>query len=174
MTRLILITFACLGWAWFELSGGMDFVPGETGVRVLATYEPPAQTETRSLVARADTSAADLSSVAPAKIETASAVHNRPALTTDTEKAVTLTVAGLSEAEPRAFEVAAAVDYRAVSGSRVNLRGGPGTSFDVITQLRRGNEVEVLVDDGDGWVKLRALDGNHVGWMSDSFLTAIN
>jgi uncharacterized protein YgiM (DUF1202 family) len=67
---------------------------------------------------------------------------------------------------------ASAIDYRVVSGSRVNLRAGPGTDFGIVTRLVRGNEVEILDDTGAGWVKLRALDGNDVGWMSDAFLVA--
>jgi uncharacterized protein YgiM (DUF1202 family) len=64
------------------------------------------------------------------------------------------------------------VECRVVSGTRVNLRSGPGTGHAVVAQLVRDQEVEVLTDEGDGWVKLRALDGNDIGWMSGKFLAA--
>lgn len=69
-------------------------------------------------------------------------------------------------------EDASALDVRAVSGNRVNLRGGPGTSFGVVDSLTRGVEVEILQDPGNGWVKLRPLDGGTEGWMADFLLTS--
>lgn len=62
-------------------------------------------------------------------------------------------------------------DMRQVTGSRVNLRGGPGTSFGVLGVLTRDQEVEVLRDEGKGWVKLRAQDTGRVGWMAARMLT---
>lgn len=63
-------------------------------------------------------------------------------------------------------------DLRQVTGSRVNLRGGPGTSFGVLGVLTRDEEVEILRDEGKGWVKLRAKDTGRVGWMAAKMLTA--
>lgn len=62
-------------------------------------------------------------------------------------------------------------DIRTVTGNRVNVRGGPGTDFSVVTRLVRGDEVEILEDNGDGWVRLRPLDGGTEGWMADFLLT---
>ncbi|WP_270726133.1 SH3 domain-containing protein [Shimia sp. Alg240-R146] len=64
-------------------------------------------------------------------------------------------------------------DLRAVRGSRVNLRGGPGTSFAVLGVLTRGQEVEVLRDEGKGWVKLRDQETGRVGWMAGKMLAQI-
>lgn len=63
-------------------------------------------------------------------------------------------------------------DVRRVSGSRVNVRGGPGTDYGVVTRLLRGDEVEVIQDNGDGWVKMRPIEGGPVGWMADFLLTS--
>ncbi|ASM73436.1 bacterial SH3 domain protein [Pseudosulfitobacter pseudonitzschiae] len=63
------------------------------------------------------------------------------------------------------------LDVRAVSGNRVNVRGGPGTDFGVVSSLTRGEEVEILQDPGNGWVKLRPLNGGPEGWMADFLLT---
>lgn len=61
-------------------------------------------------------------------------------------------------------------DVRTVSANRVNVRGGPGTDFGVVTKLARGDSVEILQDNGDGWVKMRTLNGGPEGWMADFLL----
>ncbi|MBD3665953.1 SH3 domain-containing protein [Sulfitobacter aestuariivivens] len=63
-------------------------------------------------------------------------------------------------------------DIRTVTGSRVNVRGGPGTDFGIVSRLVRGDAVEVLQDDGDGWVLMRSIDSGEEGWMADFLLTA--
>lgn len=64
------------------------------------------------------------------------------------------------------------VDVRRVSGNRVNVRGGPGTDFGVVARLVRGDEVEILQDNGNGWVRMRPVDGGTEGWMADFLLTS--
>ncbi|NNK16990.1 MAG: SH3 domain-containing protein [Sulfitobacter sp.] len=61
-------------------------------------------------------------------------------------------------------------DIRTVSGNRVNVRGGPGTDFGVVARLVRGDEVKVLEDNGDGWVRFETVDGGTGGWMADFLL----
>lgn len=61
-----------------------------------------------------------------------------------------------------------ALGLRTVAGSRVNLRGGPGTEFDVVGQLDEGARAEVLQDAG-GWAEVRTADGA-TGWMASRFL----
>ena len=86
-----------------------------------------------------------------------------------------IAAAATSTPEPDAEEVLpAGADLRQVKASRVNMRGGPGTGFDVVGKLTRGEEVEVLTDNGDGWVKLRVVDTGRVGWMADFLLIAAN
>lgn len=65
------------------------------------------------------------------------------------------------------------LDLRFVTASRVNVRGGPGTNFNVIAQVVRNDEVEVLRSDENGWVRLRTPEGQ-VGWMAERFLVAAN
>ena len=65
----------------------------------------------------------------------------------------------------------APADIRRVSGNRVNVRGGPGTSFGVVASLVRGDEVMVVEDNGTGWVRFETLDGLTVGWVADFLLT---
>ena len=61
-------------------------------------------------------------------------------------------------------------EIRTVSGTRVNVRGGPGTSFDVVGKLGQGDAVEVIEDNGAGWVRFRSVDGTETGWMADFLL----
>ena len=65
-------------------------------------------------------------------------------------------------------------DIRYVTGSRVNMRQGPGTDFSVLASLTGGDEVTVLRDDASGWLKVRVSDTGRVGWMADFLLTAAN
>ena len=68
-----------------------------------------------------------------------------------------------------------AKDVRTILKSRVNMRMGPGTSFNVLTKLDQGMEVEVLQEPGNGWMKLRIVESGQVGWMSASLVsTAAN
>ena len=62
-------------------------------------------------------------------------------------------------------------NIRSVSGNRVNVRGGPGTEFQVVSKLGRGDSVEIIQDNGDGWVKMRPVDGGPEGWMADFLLS---
>mgnify|MGYP001813433437 CR=1 FL=1 len=59
--------------------------------------------------------------------------------------------------------------YWYVTGSRVNLRGGPGTSNAVVGQVTFGAEAEVLTDK-DGWFQIRLADGSASGWIFGKFL----
>lgn len=61
MKRFILLSFAVLGWAFYEMSGGADFEPGSVSFQ-----SPLAQVESRQpeVVARGDTTAAELTVVA--------------------------------------------------------------------------------------------------------------
>lgn len=61
-------------------------------------------------------------------------------------------------------------DLRRVRGSRVNMRGGPGTSYSVLGVLTKGQQVEVLRGNDSGWVKLRDQDSGQVGWMAAKML----
>ena len=72
-----------------------------------------------------------------------------------------------NETVAKSNDVNATADIRSVNGNRVNLRGGPGTDYGVVTKMGRGDMVEVIQDNGDGWVKLRSVDGGSEGWMAE-------
>ena len=70
--------------------------------------------------------------------------------------------APLAEAEPQR-------SFWYVTGSVVNLRGGPGTSNPVVGTVTLGTEAEVL-SDNDGWFEIRLADGSASGWIFGKFL----
>lgn len=65
-------------------------------------------------------------------------------------------------------------DIREVTGTKVNMRTGPGTNYGRVGQVTRGTEVIVLRDPGNGWIKLKVLENGRIGWMADRLLTAAN
>lgn len=60
---------------------------------------------------------------------------------------------------------------KSVTGSRVNLRKGPGTNYPVVTSLSRGTSVGVI-SESNGWSKIN-YNGS-IGYMSSSYLGTIN
>lgn len=58
---------------------------------------------------------------------------------------------------------------RYITGSRVNLRSGPGTGNEVVGQLTHGTAAEVLGGEG-GWVHIRSAEGGLTGWVAAKFL----
>jgi len=72
----------------------------------------------------------------------------------------------------KAVEVAPPpADIREITGTRVNMRDGPGTIYPVVTKLTIGHEVEVLGDSGTGWLRLRSLPEQQIGWISASLVS---
>ncbi|MEX0318537.1 MAG: SH3 domain-containing protein [Ruegeria sp.] len=73
-------------------------------------------------------------------------------------------------AEPTAV-VEPQPDIREVMGTRVNMRDGPGTIYPVIARLNIGHKVEIMDDSGTGWLRLRVLPEQQVGWISASLIS---
>ncbi|MBU2959755.1 SH3 domain-containing protein [Citreicella sp. C3M06] len=195
MKSFIFLTFAFLALAWYQMSGGADFNADRSAAAAVARSPE---------VARADTSAAPLVSVAapPAGVVLASAravpagqavaepaVDRAKAAPAAQKLDVTLaSAARIPLARPSDAMIAKLAaretksdanpdsmrDLHRVTGSVVNMRSGPGTAYHVVDQLRRNAVVEVVSENVDGWVKLRSVDGARVGWMSNRFLDAVN
>ena len=193
MVRLMVLTFGVLGWSFYELSGGSDFVPATASAEM---------SERVNDVTRADTSPADLlsvksaaASVAPVSklqksqqvegVQLASFSVDKPAVTpvalVDSKSRNATKLVRLGAPEAAADAQAASpelsdrdVELRLVDGNRVNMRNGPGTTYSVLGKLSRGEAVEILQDNGDGWVKLRTVETGRVGWMADFLLASAN
>ena len=69
--------------------------------------------------------------------------------------------------EPVRAPIAITADLREITATRVNLRAGPGTDNDILARLQHGQKVEVLGDNGEGWLRLRTLPGDQVGWIAE-------
>ncbi|WP_224816999.1 SH3 domain-containing protein [Hasllibacter sp. MH4015] len=109
------------------------------------------------------------------------AVINPVDLMDDDGRVTNVTVAAL--ADP--VEIETAVETQAadttpeiwrVAARAVNFREGPSTSTNVLTSLRRGDEVEFLAvaaDDSD-WAHLRIVGSGIEGYMAAEFLEPVN
>lgn len=179
MSRFIIISFAVLGWAFWEMSGGAQFVPEQ---RAGAEHEPEPIEQARQSSETSQTDPTDpLVSRANGLQLTRAGVEAPELLIQQASLADTDRLLAERAAEARAAAQAAraaratasepAPDLRQVAGSWVNLRTGPGTSHGKITALPIGTEVEVLDIDSSGWARLRVVESDLTGWMAERLLT---
>lgn len=208
MKRFILLSFAFLAFAFYELSGGSEFEPASVRMASLAPTPEKAPDVQVAEIKPTTPNVAQVEEVAVAKVDVISETRVALNLTTRTDTNLSdfsvsresetvpenvslvtlgdvtasidtpaiipsLIAPGESEAPVEEVDLADPVlDIREVSGSRVNVRGGPGTGFSVVNKLVRGDAVEVLEDNGEGWVRMRPVDGGPEGWMADFLLTS--
>ncbi|UWR22930.1 SH3 domain-containing protein [Sulfitobacter sp. S190] len=196
MKSFILLTFGFLAFAFYEMSGGADFEPASA--RVAETQPARIDTAEPTVVAAADQVESQEIADEPAS-EVSRAAINLTSVAKIEPKAETpsnITRVKFSEAQSiggsdipqivlpslilqddspvTAEPVAQQQDttLRAVSGNRVNVRGGPSTNFGVVGKLVRGDQVRILEDNGNGWVLMQHVDSNTEGWMAEFLLTS--
>jgi hypothetical protein len=191
VNRFIILSFLVMGWAYWELSGGSDFVAQQWPEAEQRVAEAESDDATPyggvEIVTRADTTTlASFEEIAPpatpSLTESAIAAALEDVLGTPSfeEAAPAELAATTPETAPEAPEpevapvVTAQLDLREVNGDRVNLREGPGTNYGVIDQLVRGTVIEVVETGFDGWVRIRIDASGRSGWMSDQFLVPMN
>lgn len=199
MVKYIVLSFLFMGWAFYELSGGSDFDPAarklseptpaaanlvaeaEVSVAALAPAQEPASAAT-TFVATPEEAVVTLASSVPTT-RLVGAPKPTPAAErtklgpTKLAPAETVARADTSVTKPvfsLAQETANSIDFRIVTGTRVNMRNGPGTDYSVISTLLQDSQVEVLQDPGLGWVKLQVLETGRIGWMSERLLAKID
>lgn len=180
MWRFVLMSFVFLGWAFYEMSGGADYVPAANSIQARALLDNqrprarPLRANVIELAAPAPAPAPQRNVTTPeelgrampgpgAEVTLASAEVRRIAVPT-------VALGGAAAQETAA--AAPPADRRRVSGDAVNLRSGPGMGFGRIARLERGQEVEVLRDKAGGWVRLRVAGTGQVGWAAESLLAA--
>ncbi|WP_254447406.1 SH3 domain-containing protein [Ruegeria sp. HKCCA5426] len=198
MSRLVLVTFAALGWCFYVMSGGPDFEPRGLRTaqpeRVAVAPEPVPLQHTRAeqlvtnVALRTPTvrvkpilAKEEIVEILPepASLETFSG------LSAFADQSANITLASLEDGitglrqiaetqpeevlEPSAYEEPQK-DIREIWGTRVNMRDGPGTIYPVIGKASIGQKVEVLSDSGTGWLRLRVLPEQQVGWISASLV----
>lgn len=198
MTRYILITFALLGFAGYEMSGGADFKPRPRPVVEVAEAPAPpvtlnVPTTAATLVAtqaikprtaaepareplpqvRARLSdgiqifrASNDAQVRMASLQEIASSASFDAPAQDSAAAPVAPAPVQAEAEVRPA-LDANADLRSISATRVNLRSGPGIDTEILARLQRGQQVQVLDSDGSGWLRLRTLPGDQVGWIAE-------
>ncbi len=182
------------------MSGGPDFEPrgtrAEQPVRIAAAPMPepiPVPTSrTQDLVTSVVARAASGPAQPEPKIETdtttvLSQIATDPLsqFSAFDEDGVSFTLASLEEGAagllqidtpvqdeitPASQEVEPEKDIREISGTRVNMRDGPGTIYPIIAKAAIGQRVEVLGDSGTGWLRLRLFPDQRVGWISASLV----
>src|SRR6056297_3567003 len=184
MWRFILVSFAFLGWSFYELSGGADYEPRTNSIQARAKLDDlrPVARPLRAQEPRV-AQAPDIAE-APEIGATDTVARGLSGLngTQTGGVTVTLAAAGASlDSEAIAHNIATRSvvtprqqDLREVAGSRVNMRAGPSTQYDRIGRLERGEQVAVLRESVNGWVKLRVVETGRVGWMAERLVTAAN
>ncbi|MCF2905717.1 SH3 domain-containing protein [Octadecabacter sp. CECT 8868] len=162
MKSYVWLTFGFMGWAYYEMSGGSEFLPVEieTAATVIQEDQGP-EIVTRS---NSPTLLAVSTSNISSSIEVNEAVAAATALDATEDDQPTVVLAAAPVFEPK-------LDIREVMGSRVNMRMGPGTDFDVITTLNPGTELEVLEVNADGWANVATVGLGIEGWMAARLLT---
>ncbi|MFN3292347.1 MAG: SH3 domain-containing protein [Gemmobacter sp.] len=72
--------------------------------------------------------------------------------------------------EPTRVSALPAGSIRRVTASGANVRGGPSSGHDVVGRLARGEEVEVIEDGANGWLRIRIQGDGIEGWVSARLL----
>lgn len=54
--------------------------------------------------------------------------------------------------------------------ANVNLRGGAGTTFKILSLVRKGTSVEII-SEGDGWSNVEVVNLGLKGWIASKYLT---
>ena len=163
MKSYVWLTFAFMGWGYYEMSGGADFVPEERPTLVAEAETAPAP----EIVTRSETTT--LLSVSTSNI-VQPAVESEAVILQASAPVVAEAPAVAEPVEVVAPVVEPKLDLREVGGSRVNMRMGPGTNFDVITTLNSGTKLEVLSVNADGWANVSTFDRGIEGWMAERLL----
>ncbi|WP_254436265.1 SH3 domain-containing protein [Ruegeria arenilitoris] len=197
MTRLIVITFAALGWCFYVMSGGPDFEPrglrAEQPVRIASVPNPsvaPARAEelVTNVAARIPTVRIQPETAVEEVVEFVAddaTLESFSTLSVFEDQSANITLASLEDGVAGLTQITDEVqedvvetpaipepekDIREISGTRVNMRDGPGTIYPIIGKVTIGQQVEVLSESGTGWLRLRVLPQQQVGWVSASLV----
>ena len=75
-----------------------------------------------------------------------------------------------TQSEPEEAAVDTGFPTLFVSGSTVNMRGGPSTGHGVVSKLTRGTEVIETGQTDDGWSQIKVVDTGTRGFIASRFL----
>ena len=191
MNKFIFLTFGFLAWAFYEMSGGANFEPTRAVAAAEAAEAPSPSTGSATIkpaaaiarqtstpeVTRAAYIAPSYDLRAPKKEELnavdPAVLASFGGVLKDTDG---IAIPKLEPAVADGGMVAGQIptDIREVTGNSVNMRNGPGTDYSSVTRLKRGDEVQVLAEPGNGWLKLKVSDSGRIGWMADFLVSSAN
>jgi uncharacterized protein YgiM (DUF1202 family) len=173
MGKFMIATFLLLGWSFYELSGGSEFEPQSWPVAA-ATNDATISIPAEAVVSRRDTMPLSLTpGVTQISLDTSDAAQNAGVIETPVVNA------SLTSADADALVVDAVLtssptmNLHSVSGDRVNMRVGPGTTYGVVSTLPKGTEAEILDITDDGWARIRLLQSGQIGWMAERLLAPL-
>jgi len=87
----------------------------------------------------------------------------------NTPEPVAVAVVAIPEPEPEPERI-----IWFVTGSRVNVRGGPSTNYEVLGKVVYGEAAEIVSDPNAEWVKIR-IEGDGVeGFIMKRFMTDVD
>jgi len=195
MWRFLVVAFPVMGWSFYELSGGASYEPAENSIQVRGLPNrtpPPAELERPGARSRTlaeveammdqldreeDETETDDLALTLAAIERdgpgiIAAEASRPKaelLAMDIEEPTQESAADIDAAVAAALgDVSVdAAQLRWVKENVVDLRTGPGLTFDTVTRITKGTEVAVLDDPGHGWLNVRVMDSYQTGWLAE-------
>lgn len=194
MWRFVLVSFVLLAVAFYELSGGSDYEPAPNSLQVQARLErskPKAQPdsemqeEQQRTLAEVEVIMEQLSETEAEteqlSITLATARTDGPSLFQAEAERPKSELLDLQLATPQedAFAIQAAIaaaigdfevdpsQLRWVKENVVDLRSGPGLTFDSVMQITKGTEVAILEDPGHGWLNVRVMDSYQTGWVAE-------
>ena len=195
MWRFLVVAFAVMGWSFYELSGGSDYAPVENSIQVQGLAdralpkpqqdEPDTRRRTLAEVeammaeleqAEEETEDLVLTLVATDGLGIIEAEASRPKA-----ELLQMELPERQEESDAAIEaaIAAAIgettfepsQLRWVKENIVELRSGPGLTFDKVLQVTKGTEVAVLEDPGHGWLNVQVIDTYQTGWLAEWLVT---
>lgn len=109
---------------------------------------------------------------APALLVKASATAEKTKLTPAAKAEAA--ARAMAKAKPASVNTTSAddtgLDILFVSGSSVNMRGGPSTRYGVVSRLTRGMEVIEIAQTDNGWSQIKVVETGARGFMASKFL----
>lgn len=168
MPKFITATSLVLFAAFYQLSGGTEFEPQERNV---AEAQSPFAIESNSLMFNTPENAGD--DVVVRVGYTVTPAPSAPASNGESmiqNASLSTEIAGSAEPGINTNLLEDTMDIRLVSGDWVNMRSGPGTTYEVLNTLPSGTVTELIDTDGN-WAKLRVNETGEIGWMSLNLLT---
>lgn len=178
--RMSLLTVGVMGVAMMHYGrdDGLptDRIGREPDVKqdsIVAVSAKLAETPVSAVVPVVATAPVETTAPASLVIKAAAVVGDPTSPAAQAEEAARLMAASAPATAPSAPETTAddaGFPTLFVSGSTVNMRGGPSTQFGVVTRLTRGTEVLETGQTENGWSQIKVVETGKRGFIASKFL----